>query len=114
MPYLTALQQLPRGAVNNLATFDVFVEPGRAPPGFESMLAKAVQNDPASKASLKVAETWRQSCLASPQKCTLILSQKRPLPTRVIDVGDPSRNPRLIVTDGQSGSWAALTYCWGG
>ena len=114
MPYLTAVQQLPRGAVNNLATFDVFVEPGRAPTGFETMLAKAVQNDPASEASLKVAKTWHQECLASRQKCTRMLSQKRPLPTRVIDVGDPSRNPRSIVTDGQPGSWAALSYCWGG
>ena len=114
IPYLTAVQQLPRGAVNNLATFDVFVEPGRAPSGFETMLAKAVQIDPASEASLKVAKTWHRECLASHQKCTRMLSQKRPLPTRVIDVGDPSRNPRLIVTHGQPGSWTALSYCWGG
>ena len=114
MPYLTAVQQLPRGAVNNLATFDVFVEPGLAPHGFENLLAKAVQSDPASEASLKVAQIWVQDCLASHQKCTRMLSQKRPLPTRVIDVGDPSRNPRVIVTNGQLGSWAALSYCWGG
>lgn len=114
MPYLTAVQQLPRGAVTNLATFDVFVEPGRAPAGLETMLARAVQNDPASEASLEVAKTWHQKCLASHQKCTRVLSEKRPLPTRVIDVGDAARNPRLIITDGRPGSWAALSYCWGG
>lgn len=114
MPYLTAVQQMPRRAVTNLATFDVFVEPGRAPSGFETLLARAVQDDPASKKSLKVAKTWHQECLASHQKCNSTLSQKRQLPTRVLDVGDAPRNPRLIVTDGQPGSWAALSYCWGG
>ena len=109
MPYLIAVQQLPRGAVTNLATFDVFVEPGRAPSGFETLLARAVQEDPASGTSLKVAKTWHQECLASHQKCNSMLSQKRQLPTRVIDVGDALRNPRLLVTDGQSGSWAALS-----
>lgn len=114
MPYLTAVQQLPRDAVNNLATFDVFVETESAPTGFESMLAKEVHIDPASEASLNVAKTWHQECLASHQKCTRMPSHNRPLPTRVIDVGDTRRDPRLIVTDGQPGSWAALSYCWGG
>ena len=114
MPYLTAVQQFPRGAITNLATFDVFVEPGHAPTGFETMLARAVQNDPASEESLMVARTWHQECLASHQKCTRMLSQKRPLPTRVVDVGVPPHDPRLIVTDGRPGSWAALSYCWGG
>lgn len=114
MPYLTAVQQLPRDAVTNLATFDVFVEPGCVPAEFQTMLSRAVQNDPASETSLKVAKTWHQECLASHQKCNRMLSQKRPLPTRILDVGDSPRNPTLIVTGGQSGSWAALSYCWGG
>lgn len=114
MPYLTAVQQLPRGVVTNLATVDVFVEPGCAPTGFETMLATGVQNDPASEASLKVAQLWHHECLASHRKCTRALFQKRPLPARVIDVGDAPRNPRLIITDGRPGSWAALSYCWGG
>lgn len=113
MPYLTAVQQLPRGAITNLGTFDVFVEPGGAPTGFETMLARAVQNDPASETSLNVAKTWHQECLAGHQKCRRMLPRKRPLPTRVLDVGDTPSNPILIVTDGQPGSWAALSYCWG-
>ena len=51
MPYLSAVQQLPRVAVN------VFVEPGCAPRGFETMLARAVQNDPASEASLRIVKS---------------------------------------------------------
>ena len=42
MPYLTAVQQLPRGAVNNLAIFDVLVAPGCATRGFETLLERAV------------------------------------------------------------------------
>ena len=114
MPYLTAVQLMPRGAVRNLATFDVFVEPGRAPRGLETLLARAVQNDPASEASLEVAKEWVQDCLTGHQKCSHMLSRKRPLPTRVIDVGDLLHNPRLIVTDGRLGCWVALSYCWGG
>ena len=114
MPYLTAVQQSTRGAVKTLAIFDVFVEPGRAPRGLETLLARAVQNDPASEASLEVVKEWVQECLAGHQKCIHMLSRKRPLPTRVIDVGDALHNPRLIVTDGRLGSWAALSYCWGG
>lgn len=34
----------------------------------------------------------------------------------MIDVGliDPTQNPRLYVTKGETGLWAALSYCWGG
>jgi hypothetical protein len=34
----------------------------------------------------------------------------------VIDVGpkDLTQNPRLLVTKGEKGFWAALSYCWGG
>ena len=75
MPYLTAVQQLPRGDVRNLATFDVFVESGRAPRGLEMMLARAVQSDPASEASLELVKAWVQECLASHLKCTRMLSR---------------------------------------
>ena len=69
MPYLTVVRQSPRGAVTNLATFDAFVEPGRTPAGFETLLA-----------SLNVAKIWNQECLANHPSCTRILSHKRPLP----------------------------------
>lgn len=114
MPYLVAVQDLPKGAIRNLATFDVSVAPGHVPKGFEDMLARDVQSDPASEASLAVAKVWHEECLAKHSKCSRLTAQKRPLPTRVIDVGNTQQNPRLITTSSQTGAWAALSYCWGG
>lgn len=114
MPYLIAVQHLPRGGVRNLATFEVYVQPQDAPSGFEHLLAKAVQPDPASEESLQIARSWHSDCLKNHRKCARTLSQKRPLPTRVVDVGDATTNPRITVMDGTVGMWAALSYCWGG
>ncbi|KAM7202796.1 Heterokaryon incompatibility protein (HET) domain containing protein [Naviculisporaceae sp. PSN 640] len=36
------------------------------------------------------------------------------LPTRVIDVGDPVRRPRLVISHGVSAKYATLSHCWGG
>jgi hypothetical protein len=36
------------------------------------------------------------------------------LPTRVIDIGDNSREPRLFEPNGLVGRWLALSHCWGG
>lgn len=48
--------------------------------------------------------------------CRQLYQEDKPLPTRVIDVGlaGETDEPRLIVTNGAHGSWAALSYCWGG
>ena len=39
-----------------------------------------------------------------------------PLPSRVIDVGSNLRqdDPFLLIANGQRGSWATLSHCWGG
>lgn len=34
------------------------------------------------------------------------------MPTRVVDVTS-GPNPRVVVTDGDSGKFMALSYCWG-
>ena len=39
---------------------------------------------------------------------------EKPLPSRVIDVGDDNTPPKLITTGGKLGIWIALSYCWGG
>ena len=48
--------------------------------------------------------------------CQRLYRKLKQLPTRVIDVGSPEckHEPRLVVTNGAYGSWAALSYCWGG
>ena len=114
MPYLTAVQRLPRGAMRNLATFELFVDPDDVPSGYGLLLARPVRPDPASEASLKVAKYWHENCLENHTKCARTLRQERPLPTRVIDVGDANTNPKLIASHGMIGTWAALSYCWGG
>lgn len=38
---------------------------------------------------------------------------KRPLPSRVIDVGDECRSPRILASKGLLGFYVILSYCWG-
>ena len=113
MPYLTAIQPLPRGE-RNLATFELFVDPQDVPPGYEQLLARAVEPDSASDASIRVLQSWHRNCLANHPPCARQLFRQRPLPTRVLDVGDANTNPKMIATNGSMGEWAALNYCWGG
>lgn len=35
------------------------------------------------------------------------------LPTRVVDVGDESHQPKLYITHRENGIWVALSHCWG-
>jgi hypothetical protein len=48
--------------------------------------------------------------------CQRLSQEDKELPTRVIEVGysEGNHEPRLVVTNGAHGSWAALSYCWGG
>lgn len=58
---------------------------------------------------------WRRECETTHQHCPkdrLVL-----LPRRVVDVGSSvvSCDPRLYISkEGEEGSYAALSYCWGG
>ncbi|KAH8687983.1 heterokaryon incompatibility protein-domain-containing protein, partial [Tricladium varicosporioides] len=36
------------------------------------------------------------------------------LPARVIDVGSGDQDPRLVTTNGETGSWVTLSHRWGG
>ena len=114
MPYLIAVQHLPRGAMRNLASFEVYVESEDGPFEFGQLLARAVQSDPASEPSIKIMQSWHYDCLENHMECERTLSLKRPLPTRVVDVGDATAKPRLVAMDGMVDRWAALSYCWGG
>ena len=40
-------------------------------------------------------------------------SQVPPLPTRIINVGTRNKDPYLNISDGQAGTYIALSYCWG-
>ncbi len=43
--------------------------------------------------------------------CPAMKAQK--LPTRVIDVGSPTEPARLLISDGRTGEWVALSHRWG-
>lgn len=82
------------------------------PAGFERLLARVVPPNPASDTSLATARSWLTGCLERHRICDATYSKQRTLPTQMIDVGptDLMQNPRLYVTKGEKGTWAALSY----
>lgn len=60
------------------------------------------------------AKDWLRDCLDSHAGCSTTADGQTKLPTRVIAVGDDSQDPHLYETaDVVSGTYAALSYCWG-
>lgn len=78
------------------------------------LLSQEVFEDSSLPACLARGAEWLNDCLQNHPSCAEKLLQKVPLPTRVIDVGDDLSDPFLYITRGEIGSWAALSYCWGG
>lgn len=69
-----------------------------------------------SPEALSLAAQWHRICKTSHPLCAerkQTIPQSTAMPTRVIDVGDESQNPSLQISKGKSGSWIALSYCWG-
>lgn len=61
---------------------------------------------------------WLKDCQERHPSCRGTTTGKPKLPARVIDVGDPMANglPQvsLYITQGEEGSYTALSHCWGG
>ncbi|KAL2070991.1 hypothetical protein VTL71DRAFT_14017 [Oculimacula yallundae] len=57
-----------------------------------------------------MVQYWIDTCSTTHERCR---STKKPLPSRVIDVGDDITAPRLFITEGKYDDWMALSYCWG-
>ncbi|KAK1654479.1 heterokaryon incompatibility protein [Colletotrichum phormii] len=76
--------------------------------------AQEVESHSSSPASLTLASSWLQDCLANHPSCRQTASAST-LPTRVIDVGtnEDHHEPRLVESRGASGAYAALSYCLG-
>lgn len=64
-----------------------------------------------------MARNWLSHCESEHhdryQECPAPPDSPPSLPTRVIDVGDEQRPPRLIETNGLRATYCALSYCWG-
>ena len=70
----------------------------------------------ASPENLELIHHWVEECDERHPRCNVKAHQKNlPLPTRVIDLGVPScsEDLRLLVSEGQTGRWIALSHCWG-
>ena len=68
--------------------------------------------DSGSEGCLFLAKTWLETCLTTHNSCSR--EMENVLPTRIIDVGDNERAAILYMSHGETGSWIALSYCWGG
>ncbi|KAH7311489.1 heterokaryon incompatibility protein-domain-containing protein [Stachybotrys elegans] len=69
-----------------------------------------------SKDAFDTARYWLQTCNEGHKSCGD--SPEAPLPTRVIDIGQPPEYnavPRLLITtEEEEGYYVALSHCWGG
>ncbi|KAL0265032.1 hypothetical protein SLS55_000989 [Diplodia seriata] len=65
-----------------------------------------------SAGSIRRASQLLWTCINTHPSCS---RRDNPLPTRVIDVGlnKETASPRLVATEGQTGSYIALSHCWG-
>ncbi|KAK3627279.1 hypothetical protein LTR56_013736, partial [Elasticomyces elasticus] len=61
---------------------------------------------------IAMMQKWLKKCNEKHKVCSS--DEDRLLPTRVIDVGSPTERPRLVISGGRHGRWAALSHCWGG
>jgi hypothetical protein len=82
----------------------------------EDPAANYVSNRPVRQpqyASFNLARRWIDDCLEFHEHCP---GPEIPaLPTRVIDVGaEDEDDPKLVLSKGQKGWYATLSYCWGG
>lgn len=65
----------------------------------------------AAEESVGVLKEWVRICDEEHGSCLPGLS---PLPTRVIDVGDSGKDPRLFITNGAvTARYMTLSHCWG-
>jgi hypothetical protein len=64
-----------------------------------------------SDISIKQMKAWLARCQYEHTRCPNI--ENHPLPTRVIDVGSITKEPRLVCTNNALGTWTALSHCWG-
>lgn len=65
-----------------------------------------------SEKSIQRVSELLWTCMSTHQICS---RNDSPLPTRAIDVGSNTEDvgPRLVITEGQTGSYIALSHCWG-
>ncbi|KAI0196609.1 hypothetical protein EV127DRAFT_417058 [Xylaria flabelliformis] len=67
----------------------------------------------ASPRAFKTARAWLENCQTHHSACSEGKEANHLLPSRVIDVGNETTEPRLHVSNGERAPYLALSYCWG-
>ncbi|KAN0095112.1 hypothetical protein V8E51_015823 [Hyaloscypha variabilis] len=90
----------------------------------EDVTASKVQGRPVSKTggdprTFLLAQTWIEDCYNNHPECRWseddnhFIESDPLLPTRIIDIGEFDQEvPRLILSNGRRGKWAALSHRW--
>ncbi|APA07448.1 hypothetical protein sscle_03g022180 [Sclerotinia sclerotiorum 1980 UF-70] len=80
------------------------------------ILGRDIDPQPFSRRNIELVENWILNCKAKHPVCAASHAE-RPLPTRVIYIDADSqslpKHARILETQGRSGYYASLSYCWG-
>lgn len=87
----------------------------------QHVVGRSLFPDSGSSEALRLVREWYETCCGNHDICQGTFSGQRSvnttprLPTRVLDLGPPNRShePRLLITNGISAKYAALSHCWG-
>ncbi|EPE27261.1 hypothetical protein GLAREA_03176 [Glarea lozoyensis ATCC 20868] len=78
----------------------------------EVYLSRPLHRATSSDSCFGMVETWIDRCRNEHESC--VWPDSGPLPTRVIDVGlTNDATPYLLISNGNIGHWATLSYSWG-
>lgn len=82
-------------------------------PSASVIRGRPVEETCTSDVTFELIDWWLKTCLAEHETCGN--TSKKRLPTRVLDLNskDHTSDISLYETKGRSGSWLALSHCWG-
>ncbi|SPO02586.1 uncharacterized protein DNG_05259 [Cephalotrichum gorgonifer] len=112
LPHVAVTQHSEKGSIRTLASFETCASRGYEPRDNNDLLAKSIYQNSGSAECLKLAGDLLSSCLNGHKSCSSHYPAASEFPTRIIDVQGPE--PKLIDGAGRQGTFAALSYCWGG
>ncbi|KAH8775876.1 heterokaryon incompatibility protein-domain-containing protein [Hyaloscypha finlandica] len=76
-------------------------------------ITRNIRQHPLADQSVELIKRWLKECTQNHIEC--VVTEESKLPARVVDIGldlDP-KQPRLLVTNGQTGQYLAFSHCWG-
>ncbi|KAI1778787.1 HET-domain-containing protein [Hypoxylon cercidicola] len=112
LPHVAVIQDGGRGAIRTLASFEVCALRGDEPHDHQNLLARSIHSNSGSEECLRLAARLLRRCINEHKSCSSQYPVSSELPTRVIDTH--GETPRLVDGNGGHGTFAALSYCWGG